>query len=558
MTIAEFSATAGDSINFQAGAVCTVVTKNPNGWWYVDMDGNEGWVPSSYLEKVSGGSSDSSPTKTKKSANPTEPPSKPAKFEPKIAIAKVEPVKEVKRKETLASHKPVVPTVQPRKTFSSSSTSRTERKSSLRRSTSTDSGLNEDVDGNKLTITPMRSPPMRSNAAPPRPSRPKASPAVPNGPKSPRTGSKTGTRSSLKPAISGPVSVQVSPAARRKSEAASAITAGSNAKMTISDPLTSRNARTPPSVKRPPPMKHRTNDNIPGSSKTSGSYSKKTSAPDLPGGLRNSMDKRPLATSRTSPSLTRLNSGSAPAMNGYKQELEKKFNNAAPSNMHSSQQPIKPSPPNRPKAPQTKSTSVEGPQRPSAPPSRPQPPKSGPAKKPSPPVARPLVAPRTNRSPTYVTMGSYSAEGALNFEEGVEVEVIEKKDDGWWYVSINGEEGWAPSTYIEEKTTGAGAVSPGISRPPRPKPHAKSSAEKESASDPMCAGDDNSKPRPRPRPRKATKTLYRATDSFNDEGSMQLVKGQTYELKEKNDSGWWLVKHGEEEGWAPSNYLQQF
>jgi len=561
MTVAEFSASADDSINFQAGAVCTVVTKNSNGWWYVDMDGKEGWVPSSYLEKVSGGSSDSPTKPTKKPANTSEPAKeKPAKLEPKIVATKVELVKEAKRKEPVISHKPNVPTVQPRKTFSSNSTAKSVRKSSLRRSTSTDSGLNEDVDGNNPKITPMRSPPVvRTSGVPPRPSRPKASPAVPNGPKSPRPG----TRSSLKPKISGPISVQVSPAARRKSEAASTITAGSNARVNVSDPLTNKSTKTPPLVRRPPPMKRSSNEDIPSSSKSSGSHSKKTtSAPEVSvSGLRNGTDRRPTAMSKTSSGpLSRLDSGSTPAMNSYKQELEKKFNKtppSLPSSTSSSQQPKRPSPPNRPKGPLTKAPSGVGAQRPSAPPSRPQPLKSGQAKKPPLPVARPAAAPKPGKNPSYVTIASYSAEGALNFEEGVEVEVIQKKDDGWWFVCINNEEGWAPSTYIDEKT-GPATSSPSVSRPPRPKAYTKSSADTESLSEPTSASDDGgSKPRPRPRPRRATKTFYRATDSFDEEGSMQLVKGSVYELKEKNDTGWWLLKHGDGEGWAPSNYLQQ-
>lgn len=221
MTIAEFSAAAGDSINFQPGMVCTVVTKNANGWWYVDMDGEEGWVPSSYLEKVSGDGADSVETKL-----PPTSPSQPvreklaAKTEPKIAVVKSEPVKEVKRREPPVPRKNEPPPTQSRKTFLNNAAANHERKSSLRRSTSTDSGLNEDVDGsnNRPKIKPLRSPPgIRVNPAPPRPTRPKTSPTTPNGPKSPRPGGK----STLKAAISSPVAVQMSPAARRKSEATS-------------------------------------------------------------------------------------------------------------------------------------------------------------------------------------------------------------------------------------------------------------------------------------------------------------------------------------------------
>ena len=575
MTIAEFSAEAGDSVNFQAGMSCTVVTKNANGWWYVDMDGEEGWVPSSYLEKVSGGSADSA--NTKPPANPSVP-SQPyreksaAKVEPKLAVVKSEPVKEVKRKEPPVHQRNETPSVQPRKTFSSSTSNSNVKKSSLRRSTSTDSGLNEDIDGNKPKVTPMRSPSsVRKNAAPPRPSRPKVSPTIPNGPKSPRTGSTT----SLRPVISGPMALQVSPAARRKSEAPSSSRPAVISKFSNNSDITAKTIKTSPAVKRPPPMKQRSNEDVSSSSRTTTSH-KKQSSPELHVGTLRSGDhgggdRWPTATSRPSISHTRRGSNSTPSGTNYKSELERKLfakstTQATSSSSVPAQQPKRPSPPNRPKAPSIKSTSG-GTQKSDAPPGRPQPPKVGPAKRPPPPVVRLSAAPKP-KTPLYITVATYSSSGddsCLSFDEGAEVEVIEKNNDGWWFVKINNEEGWAPSTYIEERKGGGGGVSPGPNRPSRPKPAviAKPSVEAERQPElPVNDGDASiPKPKPRPRLRKTTTTFCRATDSYDIEGDddseLQLVKGRVYELKEKSDSGWWLMKDGDIEGWAPSNYLQQ-
>ena len=56
ITIANFqSSSAGDGLSFSAGSSVTVVTKNPSGWWYVEMGEEEGWVPSSYLERKANG-----------------------------------------------------------------------------------------------------------------------------------------------------------------------------------------------------------------------------------------------------------------------------------------------------------------------------------------------------------------------------------------------------------------------------------------------------------------------------------------------------------------------
>ena len=51
--------------------------------------------------------------------------------------------------------------------------------------------------------------------------------------------------------------------------------------------------------------------------------------------------------------------------------------------------------------------------------------------------------------------------------------------------------------------------------------------------------------------------MYRAKYEFaGQEGEMSLKKGEEVELVEENDNGWWLVKRGNEEGWAPYNYLE--
>ena len=52
VTIADFKAQAGDGLDFKAGVNVEVITKNSSGWWYVQLGNEEGWVPSSYLEKA--------------------------------------------------------------------------------------------------------------------------------------------------------------------------------------------------------------------------------------------------------------------------------------------------------------------------------------------------------------------------------------------------------------------------------------------------------------------------------------------------------------------------
>jgi myosin I len=64
-------------------------------------------------------------------------------------------------------------------------------------------------------------------------------------------------------------------------------------------------------------------------------------------------------------------------------------------------------------------------------------------------------------------------------------------------------------------------------------------------------------PPPPPPPAKPDIPMYKAKFAFEgQEGEMTLVKDELYELIEKDDNGWWLIKHGDEEGWAPNNYLE--
>jgi myosin-1 len=52
-------------------------------------------------------------------------------------------------------------------------------------------------------------------------------------------------------------------------------------------------------------------------------------------------------------------------------------------------------------------------------------------------------------------------EGEISLTKGTRVEVVEKEENGWWLIRVDGKEGWAPSSYLVE-------VKP-PSRPPPPK-----------------------------------------------------------------------------------------
>ncbi|KAF7337503.1 Microfilament motor [Mycena sanguinolenta] len=64
-------------------------------------------------------------------------------------------------------------------------------------------------------------------------------------------------------------------------------------------------------------------------------------------------------------------------------------------------------------------------------------------------------------------------------------------------------------------------------------------------------------PPPPAAPAQPAVTKYRAKFDFTgEEGEMSLTKDDVVELVEQDDNGWWLVKKGGVQGWAPNNYLE--
>ncbi|KZT08699.1 uncharacterized protein LAESUDRAFT_49979 [Laetiporus sulphureus 93-53] len=95
------------------------------------------------------------------------------------------------------------------------------------------------------------------------------------------------------------------------------------------------------------------------------------------------------------------------------------------------------------------------------------------------------------------------------------------------------------------KSTPASAVKPSIPTSSSSVPHAPPPPPSRAVAAP---------PPPPPEP---DVEMYRAKFAFEgQEGEMSLKKDDLFELIEKEDNGWWLVKKNGVEGWAPSNYLE--
>lgn len=60
---------------------------------------------------------------------------------------------------------------------------------------------------------------------------------------------------------------------------------------------------------------------------------------------------------------------------------------------------------------------------------------------------QPLAPPKT----IYVTIDAYASQDAsgLSFKAGERAELLEKSENGWWFMKIGTKEGWVPSTFLE-------------------------------------------------------------------------------------------------------------
>ncbi|XP_067948521.1 SH3 domain-containing kinase-binding protein 1-like [Watersipora subatra] len=124
---------------------------------------------------------------------------------------------------------------------------------------------------------------------------------------------------------------------------------------------------------------------------------------------------------------------------------------------------------------------------------------------------------------TYVVAFNYKAagKGQINLSKGTKVDVIDKNENGWWYVSCDGAEGWAPATYLDKTSDGD-----------------------TSKDEVLCLGGEMF----------LTVKAYKA--QLDDElsfGSQVVV-----EVLNKVLDGWWIASYNQKVGYAPSTYLKAY
>ncbi|KAK3095649.1 hypothetical protein FSP39_017156 [Pinctada imbricata] len=123
----------------------------------------------------------------------------------------------------------------------------------------------------------------------------------------------------------------------------------------------------------------------------------------------------------------------------------------------------------------------------------------------------------------YKVIADYQKEDKwdLNLKAGTEVEVVEKSESGWWFVNVEDQQGWVPSTYLKRK--------------------------------------DGTTENTSQRAQKGEEESYMCTDNYDPQNNdeIRLDLGATVEVMEKNLDGWWWIRYQGKEGWAPATYLMK-
>ncbi|XP_010742410.1 SH3 and PX domain-containing protein 2A isoform X2 [Larimichthys crocea] len=124
----------------------------------------------------------------------------------------------------------------------------------------------------------------------------------------------------------------------------------------------------------------------------------------------------------------------------------------------------------------------------------------------------------------YVVVASYEKQepAEISLQAGEVVDVIEKSESGWWFVSTTEEQGWVPATYLNSHSGTRDDLELGASK----------------------AGEEEK---------------YVTVQPYTSQGKDEIAfeKGVIVEVIQKNLEGWWFIRYQDKEGWAPASYLKK-
>ncbi|XP_029927188.1 SH3 and PX domain-containing protein 2A-like isoform X1 [Myripristis murdjan] len=152
----------------------------------------------------------------------------------------------------------------------------------------------------------------------------------------------------------------------------------------------------------------------------------------------------------------------------------------------------------------------------------------------------------------YVVVANYDKQepAEISLQAGEVVDVIEKSESGWWFVSTAEEQGWVPATYLNSHSGTRDDLELGASKvgevTKRHKAHLKRLDRR------WTLGGVISRQQSR-------EEKYMTVQPYSSQGKDEIAfeKGVIVEVIQKNLEGWWFIRYQDKEGWAPASYLKK-
>uniref|UniRef100_A0A8C4NU42 SH3 and PX domain-containing protein 2A n=1 Tax=Dicentrarchus labrax TaxID=13489 RepID=A0A8C4NU42_DICLA len=152
----------------------------------------------------------------------------------------------------------------------------------------------------------------------------------------------------------------------------------------------------------------------------------------------------------------------------------------------------------------------------------------------------------------YVVVANYEKQepAEISLQAGEVVDVIEKSESGWWFISTAEEQGWVPATYLNSHSGTRDDLELGASKAgevtKRHKAHLKRLDRR------WTLGGVISRQQSR-------EEKYVTVQPYTSQGKDEIAfeKGAIVEVIQKNLEGWWFIRYQDKEGWAPASYLKK-
>ncbi|XP_040037002.2 SH3 and PX domain-containing protein 2B isoform X2 [Gasterosteus aculeatus] len=148
----------------------------------------------------------------------------------------------------------------------------------------------------------------------------------------------------------------------------------------------------------------------------------------------------------------------------------------------------------------------------------------------------------------YVAVTDYEkAESSeVSLHVGQVVEVIEKNESGWWFISSDDAQGWVPATCLEAQDDPDDFSIPGEEVPRRFWSLPRHFGRRRTLGDLFSTGFGQEE---------KYSVIY--PYAARDPDEIDIERGMVVEVIQKNLEGWWKIRYQGCEGWAPASYLKK-